>query len=175
MSIIEDEIKAIASEVKKSSFLRKIRILNYCSCMIIIFVFFNWKYWDVLTYINMPIAPLFSDVIRKTNIYIILGIWIAVWIIREVVRNKVVLEIDSKYPEKEYIIWYLFAEGVIDLGFSIICFVLALSMLVDYTHKIYPRYSWLLYWAIIYIVLSFIKKQRLLFFEEFRIRLKRGR
>lgn len=173
MPIVEDGVKAAVSEMKKASFSRKIRLINYCSCMIVIFVFFNWKYWNLISIVDMPVAPLFSDRIRNINIFILLAIWLLVGIISKFVRSKVI-ELDKSYKEKEYLIKYCYGEGVIDFSFSVICLTCVLSMFVDYTHKIYPENSFLLWIAIIYITWNFFDEQYILFCNEFRRRLKRG-
>ena len=62
-------IDKIFETVKKSlngdkPFLRKLRILRYIVCIIILFIVFCSSYWNVLEYIDLPCAPLLAEKYR---------------------------------------------------------------------------------------------------------------
>ena len=55
-------------------FLRKLRILRYVTCIIILFIAFCNSYWNLLAYIDLPCAPLldnkFRNVLQSTGIVV---------------------------------------------------------------------------------------------------------
>lgn len=172
MSIVEEGVKAAVSEMKKATFLRKSRLVNYISCIVIIFTFFNWKYWDVVKEFSLPVAPLLPEKIRQLNIIVLLVIWLVVWVVREVIRNTVIYELYNNYEENDILINYYFCEGIIDFFFSVVCLMYSLSMFVDYTHEIYPTDVFAFWIAALYIGGHYIKKQYNLFNCKFKKILK---
>lgn len=60
-------------------FLRKLRIMRYMVCVVIIFIFICDSYWNVLTYINLPCAPLLAKSVRdflRSSVVIIFILWL---------------------------------------------------------------------------------------------------
>ena len=47
-------------------FVRKLRILRYVACVIILFIMFCNSYWNLLAYIDLPCAPLLEENLRDT-------------------------------------------------------------------------------------------------------------
>ncbi|MCI9465485.1 MAG: hypothetical protein HFI48_16785 [Lachnospiraceae bacterium] len=45
-------------------FVRKLRILRYVACVIILFILFCDSYWNLLAYIDLPCAPLLEENVR---------------------------------------------------------------------------------------------------------------
>ena len=78
-------IDKIFETVKKSlngdkPFLRKLRILRYIVCIIILFIVFCSSYWNVLEYIDLPCAPLLAEKYRML-LHIIGIVGFVIWIV----------------------------------------------------------------------------------------------
>ena len=61
-------------------FARKLRILRYVACVIILFTMFCDSYWNLLAYIDLPCAPLLEENLRDTLHSSGMGVFIA-WVV----------------------------------------------------------------------------------------------
>ena len=61
-------------------FVRKLRILRYVACVIILFIMFCDSYWNLLAYIDLPCAPLLEENLRDTLHSSGMGVFIA-WVV----------------------------------------------------------------------------------------------
>lgn len=60
-------------------FARKLRILRYVACVIILFTMFCDSYWNLLAYIDLPCAPLLEEKLRDALHSSGMGVFIA-WV-----------------------------------------------------------------------------------------------
>ncbi len=58
---------------------RNLRFIKYIACMLILFVFFCQKYWNLLSLFKLPSVPLFDFKLRNclhSNMGFILFLWL---------------------------------------------------------------------------------------------------
>ena len=139
--------------------MRKNRFIRILSCVIVIVVYISWKYWDLISILSFPIVPLFSQNIRNMSIVAVLFFEVITAIIKNLLRNKVIIRMDSKCKENEVLLKYFFGESMIDFLFSCIYLLYALNLFVSYTHGIYPSGYGVLVLSVMYIIKCFLEKE----------------
>ena len=96
-------------------FLRKLRILRYMACIIILFIVFCSLYWNVLEYINLPCVPLIAEKYRALLHRGVIVIFVA-WIVYKLLFQNL-YRCDEKYYMK-----LLYIDKLIDCIFTIYFF-----------------------------------------------------
>lgn len=112
-------IDKIFETVKKSlngdkPFLRKLRILRYIVCIIILFIVFCSSYWNVLEYIDLPCAPLLAEKYRML-LHIIGIVGFVIWIVYNLLFQNLYKIYDEKYHMK-----LLYIDILLDFLFTVI-------------------------------------------------------
>lgn len=135
---------------------RKNRIIKYMACVIVIFVYFNYRYWDILSYISLPIIPLMPHHISKLNSLGIAIVW-GVVILIETIINCQIKPVNDK--QKKCYLNYLYVKKILDLVFAVVCLTYSVNMLINYTHKIMPSDNIAIYVSVGYLVLCLLDKE----------------
>ena len=77
-------------------FLRKLRILRYVTCIIILFIAFCNSYWNLLAYIDLPCAPLLGNelrsVLQSTGIVVFI-----IWLLYGALFHNLYRVVNKKY------------------------------------------------------------------------------
>ncbi len=168
ISDIGKEVKNLIVGLKNAKLGRKSMIVKYCTCLIIIFVYVNWKYWDLMQYINLPMAPMFPTLINNINlIHLAIG-WVVIRWLEKIVRETLIFPAEAKYEGQEILLKYFFAETIIDLILAIIALFGAINMLVEYVHGIFPDNMIVFWGASAFLIFSFLTKQYKLFTNDLR-------
>lgn len=110
---IIDALKELLNGDKPFS--RKLRILRYVACIIILFIVFCNSYWNVLLYIDLPCAPLLEEKCRMLLHETVIEVFI-VWIVYEMLFQNLYRVIDKKHHmELSYI--DILVDGIFTLYF----------------------------------------------------------
>lgn len=109
-------------------FLRKLRILRYMACIIILFIAFCSSYWNLLKYINLPCAPLLAAkyriLLHKSGI-VIFGIWIAYSLLFQNLYRKFDI---AYYMQLSYI------DILLDFLFTVYFLLYAVNLGIEYAN-----------------------------------------
>lgn len=146
---------------------RKSRIIRYVACVIVIFVYFNWKYWDILAYIDVPSAPLFPNPIVKIDFKFVILSSIIFEMLKCVVRNTAVKKLQELYPYKKVTINYFFIESIADFFLSIIWLAGSLNMIIGYAHGFRPKGYCYFVVSFVYLFVCILSKEHVLFMNKF--------
>ena len=131
-------IDKIFETVKKSlngdkPFLRKLRILRYIVCIIILFIVFCSSYWNVLEYIDLPCAPLLAEKYRML-LHIIGIVGFVIWIVYNLLFQNLYKIYDEKYHMK-----LLYIDILLDFLFTVIFLLYAINLGIEYANGLETR------------------------------------
>lgn len=168
ISDVKDDLKGVFSLIKDAKLVRKSMIIKYCACIIIIFTFFYSIYWDVMQYIDLPMAPRLSRLIRMMDLVYIMITWVVIYVVKCLIRNLFIVKLEIKFEEKEIMLKYYFCETVVDFFMSIVTLLAAVNMFIEYLHGVSTSNIIVFWGAVIFLVFSFLKKHYILFTHEFR-------
>ena len=131
-------IDKIFETVKKSlngdkPFLRKLRILRYIVCIIILFIVFCSSYWNVLEYIDLPCAPLLAEKYRML-LHIIGIVGFVIWIVYNLLFQNLYKIYDEKYHMK-----LLYIDILLDFLFTVIFLLYAINLGIEYANGFETR------------------------------------
>lgn len=109
-------------------FARKLRILRYVACVIILFTMFCDSYWNLLAYIDLPCAPLLEEKLRDTLHSSGMGVFIA-WVVYSALFYNLYRIIGEKqWMNLSYI-------GILaDFIFTVYFVVYALNIEIEYAN-----------------------------------------
>lgn len=109
-------------------FARKLRILRYVACVIILFTMFCDSYWNLLAYIDLPCAPLLEEKLRDTLHSSGMGVFIA-WVVYSALFHNLYRIIGEKqWMNLSYI-------GILaDFIFTVYFVVYALNIEIEYAN-----------------------------------------
>lgn len=114
-------------------FLRKLRILRYIVCIIILFIIFCSSYWNVLEYINLPCAPLLDEKYRM--LLHISGIVVfVIWIAYNLLFQNLYRICDEKYHMK-----LLYIDILLDFLFTVYFLLYAINLGIEYANGLEIR------------------------------------
>ena len=85
--------------IEEKNIYKKIEFIKLLACIIVVFIYINWKYMNFLEYIKFPIFPLLPSIVRKINIIRLFIKWFIISLILDLIRNKII-EWDIKYEGK---------------------------------------------------------------------------
>lgn len=140
----------IFETVKKSlngdkPFLRKLRILRYMACIIILFIVFCSSYWNVLEYINLPCVPLIAEKYRVLLHRGVIVIFVA-WIVYKLLFQNL-YRCDEKYYMK-----LLYIDKLIDCIFTICFLSYAINLWIEYANGLKIKIKMQACIAIVYLI-----------------------
>ena len=109
-------------------FARKLRILRYVACVIILFTMFCDSYWNLLAYIDLPCALLLEEKLRNTLHSSGMGVFIA-WVVYSALFHNLYRIIGEKqWMNLSYI-------GILaDFIFTVYFVVYALNIEIEYAN-----------------------------------------
>lgn len=140
----------IYEKVKKflngdKSFLRKLRILRYIVCIIILFIVFCSSYWNVLEYINLPCAPLLIEkyrvLLHRSGIVIFVA-----WVAYKLLYQNLYGRYEKYYMQLSYI------EKLLDCFFTIYFLLYAINLGVEYANGLEIQIKVQAFIAIAYLI-----------------------
>jgi len=111
---------------KEVNVIRRVRLLRYAACTIIIFIAICERYWDLLSYIELPCAPLLEEKWREV-IRCLGGPMVIVWII-----YKTIYGIIYKYVIESLIVSYI--DLLVEYIFSLYWLIYALNIGIEYAN-----------------------------------------
>lgn len=159
----------IFETVKKSlngdkPFIRKLRILRYVACIIILFIVFCSSYWNVLEYINLPCAPLLAEkyrmLLHRSEI-VVFVIWIA---------YKLLFQNLYKICDGEYHMQLLYIDILLDCFFTIYFLLYAINLGIEYANGLEMQIKVQTVIAIAYLIYGVLSTS----YTMHRIRYKRN-
>ena len=126
--------------------LRKLRILRYVTCLIILFVAFCDSYWNLLEYIDLPRAPLFQERYRIILHSSEIMVWI-LWGLYSALYQNLYNVFDRKFWIKlSYV--YILIDFVITMYFLIY----ALNLVVEFVNGLTINIREEAAFAVVYLV-----------------------
>lgn len=149
-------IDKIFETVKKSlngdkPFLRKLRILRYIVCIIILFIVFCSSYWNVLEYIDLPCAPLLAEKYRML-LHIIGIVGFVIWIVYNLLFQNLYKIYDEKYHMK-----LLYIDILLDFLFTVIFLLYAINLGIEYANGLETRIKVQAFIATAYLIVHHIR------------------
>lgn len=124
---------------------RKIRILRYITCIIILFVAFCKYYWNILVYINLPCPPIKSEFVvffELTRIKVFVA-WILFFIIIQFIQK-------NKKNRFKMQLFYLYK--VLDFLFAVYFIIYAVSLWIQFENGVLIQIKTESIVSIIYLV-----------------------
>ena len=112
----------------ETPFLRKLRILRYVTCIIILFIAFCDLYWNVLAYIDLPCAPLLDDKFREVMHSSIVAVFIC-WILYSAFWGNICRIFDGKYVR---IVLYIL--DLFDFLFTVYFLAYVINIAIEYAN-----------------------------------------
>lgn len=114
-------------------FLRKLRILRYTVCIIILFIVFCSSYWNILECINLPCAPLLAEkyrmLVHRSGIVIFV-----IWIAYRLLFQNLYRIYDEKYYMK-----LLYIDILLDFLFTIYFLLYVINLGIEYANGLEIR------------------------------------
>lgn len=133
-------------------FVRKLRILRYVVCVIILFIMFCDSYWNLLAYIDLPCAPLLEENLRDTLHTSGMRVFI-VWVVYSVFFGSLYRIIDEKqWMNLSYI------DILIDVVFTMYFVVYALNIGIEYANGLQVQIKVEATLAVLYLMYSALNK-----------------
>lgn len=133
-------------------FLRKLRILRYVTCIIILFIAFCDSYWNLLAYIDLPCAPLlgneFRSVLQSTGIVVFI-----IWLLYGALFHNLYRVVNKKY-------WMnlSYTDILLDFIFTVYFLVYALNIWIEYANGFQVQIRTETVLAITYLVFCALDK-----------------
>ena len=149
-----DGLKKSLNEGKP--FLRKLRILRYVVCIIILFIAFCDSYWNLLVYIDLPCAPLLHEEYRTTlhsTGIVILVVWI---LYRALFHNLFRVINDKSWMKLSYI------EILIDFIFTMYFLAYALNIGIEYANGLQIQIKTEVVLSVTYLIYCALSKSYIL-------------
>lgn len=109
-------------------FVRKLRILRYVACVIILFIMFCDSYWNLLAYIDLPCAPLLEENLRDTLYSSGMYVFIA-WVVYSTLFCNL-----YKIIGKEHWMNLSYAGNLFDFIFTVYFVIYALNIGIEYAN-----------------------------------------
>lgn len=133
-------------------FVRKLRILRYVACEIILFIMFCDSYWNLLDYIDLPCAPLleenFRDAIHSSG----MGVLIAWTVYSAFFYNLYIIVSEKHWMNLSYI------GTLIDFTFTVYFLVYALNIGIEYANGLQVQIKIEAILAVVYLMHCALKK-----------------
>lgn len=132
--------------------LRKLRILRYVSCIIILFIVFCESYWNLLVYIDLPCPPMLEEKYRTVLHLTGMKVFIA-WIVYGALFHHMYKVINiSHWMNLSYI------DNLIDFCFTVYFLVYALNLGIEFAngYPIHIRTEAIV--AVVYLIYCALKK-----------------
>lgn len=133
-------------------FLRKLRILRYVTCIIILFIAFCNSYWNLLAYIDLPCVPLlgneFRSVLQSTGIVVFI-----IWLLYGALFHNLYRVVNKKY-------WMnlSYTDILLDFIFTVYFLVYALNIWIEYANGFQVQIRTEAVLAITYLVFCALDK-----------------
>lgn len=133
-------------------FVRKLRILRYVACVIILFILFCDSYWNLLPYIDLPCAPLLEENLRgtlhKSGMVVFIG-----WMIYSV-------SFCSLYRIKNEKHWMnlLYIDILINFAFTVYFVAYALNIGIEYANGLQVQVKVEAILAVLYLMYCALDK-----------------
>lgn len=133
-------------------FVRKLRILRYVACVIILFIMFCDSYWNLLAYVDLPCAPLLEENLRDTLHSSGMGVFIA-W----VVYSALFCNLYKIIGEKQWM--NLSYIGIlIDFIFTVYFVIYALNIGIEYANGLQVQVKVEAVLAVLYLMYCALDK-----------------
>lgn len=111
-------------------FVRKLRILRYVACVIILFIMFCDLYWNLVAYIDLACVPLLEENLRDILHTSGMGVFIA-WVIYSAFFCSLYRIIDEKqWVNLSYI------DILLDFAFTVYFLVYVLNIEIEYVNRL---------------------------------------
>ena len=137
-------------------FVRKLRILRYVACVIILFIMFCDSYWNLLAYIDLPCAPLLEENLRDTLHSSGMGVFIA-W----VVYSALFCNLYKIIGEKQWM--NLSYIGIlIDFIFTVYFVIYALNIGIEYANGLQIQIKTEVVLSVTYLIYCALSKSYIL-------------
>lgn len=132
--------------------LRKLRILRYVACIIILFIAFCNSYWNLLAYVDLPCAPLLRDdyryVLHSTGI-----LMVAVWLLYSAFFQNIYRVISrERWMKVSYI------DILIELTLTIYFLAYALNLGIEYANGLEIHIKEETVLAVVYLIYCILRK-----------------
>jgi len=142
---------------KEVNVIRRLRLLRYVACAIIIFIAICEKYWNLLAYIELPCAPLLDEKWREV-IRCIGGPMVIAWII-----YKTIYGIIYKFVIENLKVSYI--DLLIEYVFSLYWLIYVLNIGIEYANGLQIQIGAEVVISVIYLV--YCKLENLWFFHQY--------
>ena len=133
-------------------FLRKLRILRYVACIIILFIGFCVSCWNLLAYIDLPCVPLLEEKYRLLLYSSGKRLFVA-WIVYSALFHNI-----YKLVGKEHWMKISYIDILIDFMFTIYFIVYALNIGIEYANGLQVHIQGESIIAIIYLIYCGLSK-----------------
>lgn len=132
--------------------LRKLRILRYVACIIMLFIGFCSSYWNLLSYIDFPCVPLLEEKYRLA-IHSVGKIFVVAWIIYSALFHNI-----YRLVCKDYWIQISYIDILIDFIFTIYFVTYSLNIGIEFANGLEVHIKMELMIAIIYLIYCGLSK-----------------
>lgn len=127
-------------------FLRKLRILRYVTCIIILFIAFCNSYWNLLAYIDLPCAPLLEDKFRN----ILQSTGIVVFIVS--ILYSTLFHNLYRSSNKKYWMQLSYIDILLDFMFTVYFLAYALNLWIEYANGLKVQIKTEIILAVVYLI-----------------------
>lgn len=133
-------------------FVRKLRILRYIACVIILFILFCDSYWNLLTYIDLPCAPLLRENLRDILHTRIMAVFIG-WMVYSIFFCYL-----YKFIDKKYWMNLSYIDILIEFVFTVYFVAYALNIGIEYANGLQIQVNAEAIIAVVYLMYCALDK-----------------
>lgn len=149
---------------RDNPFLRKLVILRCLVCTIILFIAFCDSYWNVLSYIDFPCAPLLPENYRIL-LHKSVEVVFIIWLVLVMVFKRLYIIFDDKYHMK-----LSYVHNLVDYIITIYFLLYAINLGIEYANGLNIEIKVKAFIAFLYIIYRALSKS----YASYRIEYERN-
>lgn len=161
MELLNNTMENVLKSLGDAELIRKNHLVKMIACFLIILVYFNYKYWNVYSFIDLPMAPQLPGKLATIRMDIVVIIWVLFCIAKKVFNSTILISLETAF--EGILLKVFFVELLIDFVISVLFLISAITINIEYVHGINPSGMRPFIYALSYVVFSFINKEYTLF------------